>query len=785
MAHVRKCLLSINLATVLNLLLLTACGHQGNKNATPVITDTPVRSRSSVGLTLPPTFTTTGTTPIRPSATPAPTETPFLSPSALPTSFITTATPGSQVTPENDVIGGWETYRNEEYGYEIQHPPDWILSDTFGSVYIESENCIFMLEEREDVEYLESLGEAGCSYDKVVFNEIPMTRVSCPNRSRYPESHYFPRNGKYLSIWYSEKLQESDYCQKNFEQMLSTFSFFRAEGEASAILESVLEKLPQGFRIAGSFYVDFDGDGIKEIAIVRGPYFEEPPDIYIFKQDPMTDDVSEIYYDDGDGVGIDELSASDLDQDGKEELLIVLNLGGNVGWTDWSLLSEKDSVIKSYRPPSFECAYLQEGADYFLAFGSIVQIIGGGLISELLPLHLDFEGAWLHSVNGGWLDAYYQFRNNEITVFAYEFSPTDDYSDWNIHKDVESRYVIRFPKNISIFEDEKGIILDHSIPFDHQDPCASGEVEEVLTELTDFQIRIEVSPQSLIETVRANETYSFASEFDMGDELAVVPGIIDKVQIGSLKGYRIKSGDDGCGSYRYYFPLNSQSTLFVVRSRIPELIPSISAQWLELPELIPPFLEDNLFNIILSTFKFNEDYPEWKSYRNVAYANEIKYPPDAELIKQEEDRIRIEIPLHIHFPSTTTSTGTTPEFTVELNARLEIAALDMDCSSQECLYPGDVLDMESQWQDVGDFCVLAPVHSGEAAGFIYTAKKYLCSTPTMDRHFVISLLFRHPSSLGRYLSSFPPEFEERFYSEIAQHEEIGDQIISTFRLLEK
>jgi hypothetical protein len=620
MAHIRKCLLPLNLATVLNLLLLTACCDQPNEILTPASTDATVMSELSAGLNLPQAYTPTGTTTIKPSSTTVPSVTPFLYPSALPTSFIMPSSSEIQATPEYDAIGGWETYRNEKYGYEIQHPPGWTISTSFtwmSGTEIEGDDCFFMIEEEEDVEYLESLAEEGCSYDQVVFNEIPMTRVSCPDKSRYPEKHYFPRNGSHLSIWYSEKSQEADSCQKRFDQMLSSFRFIRAEGEESTILESVLKKLPQGFKIAGSFYVDFDGDGVKEIAIVRGPFFQAPPDIYIFKQDLIADEVREIYFEEPFGVAIEHFTTSDFDKDGRDELLVVRNLGGNVGWTDWSLLSQNGSVIKSYRPPSFECAYLQEGADYFLAFGSTVTIVGGGLISELMPLHLDFEGAFLHSVNGGWLDAYYQFQNNEITVFAYEFSPTDEYSDWNIHKDAESGYAIWFPKDISIFEDEKGIILNHSIPFAHQDPCTPGEVEHVLTELTDFQIRIEVPPLNLIEAVRANEADTFTSEFAVGDELALVPGIIDKVQIGSLKGYRVKAGDDECGSYRYYFPLNSQSTLFVARSRIPELIPSISNQWSELPGIIPPYLVDSLFNSILSTFMQLEGYPEWKSYRNV------------------------------------------------------------------------------------------------------------------------------------------------------------------------
>jgi hypothetical protein len=87
-----------------------------------------------------------------------------------------------------------------------------------------------------------------------------------------------------------------------------------------------------------------------------------------------------------------------------------------------------------------------------------------------------------------------------------------------------------------------------------------------------------------------------------------VPGFIDEFELGSLKGYRITSGAEGCGWYQYYFPLSSKNTLLVTRNFITEFKPIIKdhKKYLELPGIIPPDKEEKLFKQILSNIRFFE-----------------------------------------------------------------------------------------------------------------------------------------------------------------------------------
>jgi hypothetical protein len=67
-------------------------------------------------------------------------------------------------------------------------------------------------------------------------------------------------------------------------------------------------------------------------------------------------------------------------------------------------------------------------------------------------------------------------------------------------------------------------------------------------------------------------------------------------------------GVEGCGAYKYYFPLNPDKTLFVKRSLITEFMPIIISyqDYLALPGIIPPAEEEELFNKILSDMTLYE-----------------------------------------------------------------------------------------------------------------------------------------------------------------------------------
>lgn len=88
MAHVRKCLRLLNLAIILNLLLLTARSQQGNNTILTYI-DTPMRSKPGMMFAL--------LLPIGPTTA---------------TTLITTVTPETQITPKSNITPGCKTHRN-------------------------------------------------------------------------------------------------------------------------------------------------------------------------------------------------------------------------------------------------------------------------------------------------------------------------------------------------------------------------------------------------------------------------------------------------------------------------------------------------------------------------------------------------------------------------------------------------------------------------------------------------------------------------------------------------
>ena len=206
-----------------------------------------------------------------------------------------------------------------------------------------------------------------------------------------------------------------------------------------------------------------------------------------------------------------------------------------------------------------------------------------------------------------WWSPKHKARMPEIEPL--ETATKDENANWNVYRNESQRYELRYPKGtITVSEVSSRIVMTHAITLEHPDPCDFKGDAPPLKTLTDFEVSIEVVSLNLRETVIANESDFLVSRFLVDDKLSIAPGFIDEVSIGSLTGYRITSGVEGCGEYTYYFPLAPRNVLIVKRSFITELQPIIAnyQEYLKLPGVISPDEEEKLFNGILSTFQFSE-----------------------------------------------------------------------------------------------------------------------------------------------------------------------------------
>lgn len=177
---------------------------------------------------------------------------------------------------------------------------------------------------------------------------------------------------------------------------------------------------------------------------------------------------------------------------------------------------------------------------------------------------------------------------------------------WEIYKNEVLKIQLEYPKEIvSLLEEQNKIFLNHSVAFEHNDPCDFKGEGLKLKELVDFKVNFELFKGGLEEAVQNNESAEFVSNYLLNSKLKVDPGFIDEITIGNLNGYVVTEGIEGCGQYAYYLPLNSNNTLIVWRSFIPEFQPIIVdyQKNLQIPGIVSPEKEESLFKQIFSTFK--------------------------------------------------------------------------------------------------------------------------------------------------------------------------------------
>ncbi len=155
------------------------------------------------------------------------------------------------------------------------------------------------------------------------------------------------------------------------------------------------------------------------------------------------------------------------------------------------------------------------------------------------------------------------------------------------------------------------LTLTHNVAYQHADVCDAKGDAAPLDDLTDFDVSFESYDKNLADTVTALEPTGFADENLSEDksEFVAQDGFIEQVTIGKLDGWRVISGAEGCGEYRYYFPIAGNKTLVVRRAFVPEFsdINANQKEALAVEGALSPAQADAAFDAILKAVTVTEN----------------------------------------------------------------------------------------------------------------------------------------------------------------------------------
>ena len=192
-------------------------------------------------------------------------------------------------------------------------------------------------------------------------------------------------------------------------------------------------------------------------------------------------------------------------------------------------------------------------------------------------------------------------QNSQVAVLPATPDPT---ANWKTYTNTQYGFEIKYPENFIIKDGEKGVSVSHGVPYIHSDPCDFRDGTHILNEVVDFNATLKVFNGNIESAVKAN--YAFPNDIIESGQFKLSQDFVDAYSVGSLNGYRVKIGAEGCGLSTYYFTLDSSHALVVSQLTTPERTSLILdyEKFLSLPGIIKPADEEKIFNQILSTFKF-------------------------------------------------------------------------------------------------------------------------------------------------------------------------------------
>jgi hypothetical protein len=188
-------------------------------------------------------------------------------------------------------------------------------------------------------------------------------------------------------------------------------------------------------------------------------------------------------------------------------------------------------------------------------------------------------------------------------ALAVDIEPPPEMS---FYQDAEQGYEIASSSSILLIHHDGWAVFEHTLLHEHPNPCRfAPEDPETLDKIVDFHVAFRLDPRNLAEIIRADSPPEFSEHYLKDGKLVLTFGLIDPYSAGGLSGARIINVKQGCGRWRYYFPLADGRTFIVDRWRVPELSPALpeSATYQRLPGIIPESNEETLFRQMLESFR--------------------------------------------------------------------------------------------------------------------------------------------------------------------------------------
>lgn len=190
--------------------------------------------------------------------------------------------------------------------------------------------------------------------------------------------------------------------------------------------------------------------------------------------------------------------------------------------------------------------------------------------------------------------------------FLKEDKPIIKSEPLKTYRNNRDNFSFSYPKILTASTTDNVVILHHDISYQNSGACDMMGDNKTYDKLTDFEMTVQIVNNKLTDTVKKMSPY-IPQENYVNDELITSPGFIDEYKIGTLSGFAIYEGAEGCGQTTYYFPIEKQKTLIITNASIQILSGVISKekmdQVLAVPGVISKTKNHEIFEDIVRSLK--------------------------------------------------------------------------------------------------------------------------------------------------------------------------------------